>query len=305
MKTLRASLIRLAYERPEFRSDLLPLLRKMASEQDDIDAEQDGMDAQREGKPRRAPSNLKPAQKEWWLEGWDFSEKQEKKRKKSARTDLSRTKVVLKGDKIRVRTDDNERSVIYIEELPQSPLKKRMLSLAGCHVYPISQMPGENYFLPVNLLRSAKIGKNDTYDQALNKLRGAVQEAAEEVAELWAKNEKMKDHNPEHWTPRIGEEQVNYLTVEPASYDPIKVKGKDFEFTVHWTKFKVYSPGSDFQQADPHYTGYEASSPAAARKLFQMVSAKPDTFKSMSYAMLGDWFNQNKIQTKSIASNWS
>lgn len=217
------------------------------------------------------------------------------------------TEVVVVGQKMRVRVSKHGSSnVIYIEELPQKPLKKRVVGLTRCDVYPVWRWKwytDGNRFLPVNLLRAAKIVEGDSYDQAVDKLRNAVRDAVDEVEKAWRKNPIEREvSDPVIYQPKLSEEQVNYLMVEPASYKPIDAIGKDFSFISHWNEFKVYSPNSDFQSHDPHYSGMESSSPSAARKLFKILSAKPDALKSLKYDELEDWFRTQKVKVKYVHS---
>lgn len=224
-------------------------------------------------------------------------------------TDFSRTKVEVAGEKMRVRVSRHGSSdVIYIEELPQKPLKKRLVGLTRCDVIPVWQwrwFTEGDRFLPVNLLRAAKIVEGDSYDQAVDKLRNAVRDAVNDVENAWREQPSERPaKDPVSYQPTISEEQVNYLTVEPASYKPIEVTGKDFSFTAHWNEFAVYSPDSDFQAHDPYFSGMKASSPAAARKLFKILSAKPDALKGLKYDELENWFGNKKINVRYVHSVW-
>jgi len=83
------------------------------------------------------------------------------------------------------------------------------------------------------------------------------------------------------------------------------VAAEDFTLTVSWVRFSAYSPSSDFQQTDPHYTQVVAKSSAAGRKLYKMLKANPEALKSVSWARFTDWLKQNDIAYAMNFSQWS
>lgn len=219
---------------------------------------------------------------------------------------MQKAKTVVEGPSIRVRLSSNN---IYMEEIPQKPLRRRKVRVMAVVNTAPPSIPGMNYFLPVNLMRDAKIGKSDSYDQALKKIRDALGKAEKDVSQLWEDsadtNPRLQGKKPDPWFPRIDETEVNYMLIEPADYKPLKIEGKDFTVTVNWQNFEAYSPDSDLGQMDPYYTKYEASSPTDARKLYKMVKPKPDLIKNVPWSDFDKWLAQNKIKHKTLFSTWS
>jgi hypothetical protein len=155
-------------------------------------------------------------------------------------------------------------------------------------------------FLVPNILAKASLSKSDDYDKIKKKIGDAVQEAAKAVTEeLDVKRPWIIDSSK--WR----EAQVFYLQVEPEGIDPFSVEGKDFTVKVEWTNFKAYSPNSDLQNHDPHYTLYEASSPAAGRKMYKMLSGDPKALKNVSWGQFSDWLKKNKISYSTHFSQWT
>jgi hypothetical protein len=90
----------------------------------------------------------------------------------------------------------------------------------------------------------------------------------------------------------------------PEGIEKFTVEGKDFSMSVDWTEFKTYSPNSDFQQSDPHYSKYESKSPTAARKAYLLLKSDPNQLKSITWNDLPKWFDKNKIQYAYGGSSW-
>lgn len=215
------------------------------------------------------------------------------------------TKLVSEGKNIRVYT--SERS-IYFVEIPQKPLKRRKVRVMAMYETSAPHLPGWHWFLPVNLLKGpkgAKIQKNDTYDQALKKLQGALGRAEDEVRKVWEENPPTKAKNPDPWFPSIQQDEANYLLIEPSDTKPQSIKGKDFTVKSTWLNFEAYSPNSDLQQMDPHYTKYVAKSPAAARKFYKITKADPDSLKQVDWNKFDTWLTKHKIAVDIQFSNWS
>jgi hypothetical protein len=100
------------------------------------------------------------------------------------------------------------------------------------------------------------------------------------------------------------ESQVHFLQVEPTDSKPFIVEGKDFKVDVSWTDYKAYSPSSDFQQADPHYTLYTQTSAAAARKLYKILRADPEALKTIGWGAFKNWLDKNGIGCDTQFSVW-
>lgn len=152
--------------------------------------------------------------------------------------------------------------------------------------------------LAQNVLRDASLSRSDDYDAIKKKILKSMEEATEIVAK----------ENDADWltkSVRWNEDQVYFMEVMPEGVEPFKVEGKDFTINVEWSEFKTYSPNSDFQQADPHYTMYAQASPQAARKLYKILKADPTALKSVSWSKLSDWLAQHKINYKTHFSQWT
>lgn len=188
-----------------------------------------------------------------------------------------------------------------LEELPQKG-KKRLRK--GYLQNPRGPARGLDWYISDNILMLAKLSTSDDYDKIKDKILKAYGEAADKVEAEPKSNpydvESLKWIRQLKWS----EDQVSYLTVVPEGVDPIRVKGKDFEFTSKWTSFTIYSPSSDFNQADAFYTGLEQASPTAARKLYNIVKTDPNALKSVGYHDLDKWMAKNGIKTKYISSSW-
>lgn len=214
--------------------------------------------------------------------------------------------LVQEGKNIRVYKGDNS---IFFIEIPQKPLKRRKVRVMSLFMTQPRGLPGFNAFLPVNLLSSkpygARLGKSDTYDQAVKKLRTALGKAEDAVVETWKANPPTQAKKPDPWFPSIQEDEVNYLLIEPSDTKPQTIKGKDFTVRSTWINFEAYSPQSDFQQSDPHYIKYEAKSPAAARKLYKILKANPDALKQVPWSRFDDWLNKNKVKYDTHFSQWT
>lgn len=195
------------------------------------------------------------------------------------------------------------KDVWLLEELPQKGKKK--LKVAD-----LDNPGGRGWdrfgaYIPGNILRSAKIGSSDGYEGIKKKILDAYMEAAEitinsmppkqvEQGKGWGWLRETK------WSER----EVFYLNVEPEGTEPFKVEGKDFTVQVEWAEFTTYSPDSDFQQADPHYTVYNATSPTAARKFYMILKADPTALKSVSWKELSKWFDKNRVGYETHFSQW-
>jgi hypothetical protein len=190
----------------------------------------------------------------------------------------------------------------FLEELPQKG-KKKLKSAT------LQNPSGYGYFdawIAGNILRTAKLTSSDDFGSIKKKVLAAYEQAYEYTKS--SKNEKEKALlEKSDWVTNLEwyEKDVFYLHVVPEGTDAFTADGKDFSMKVEWDKFKTYSPNSDFQQSDPHYSLYESSSPTAARKLYVMLKANPTALKTLSWSGLGDWLTKNKVQYKIHHSQWS
>ena len=188
-----------------------------------------------------------------------------------------------------------------LEELPQKGRKK--LKRAELQNPGFAGWRGYDAYIDGNILRDAKLSKSDGYETIKQKMLDAYEIAADLTLNNLTPDEAKKASS---WLRDVKwyENEVHFLKVTPEDTDPITVEGKDFEMKVEWTRFKVYDPKSDFQSHDPHYTMYESSAPASARKLYQMAKADPGLLKSVAWSGLSDWFTKNKIAYKTHFWQW-
>jgi hypothetical protein len=215
---------------------------------------------------------------------------------------INKLKVHLKNQKMRLRYGDRPFDSIMIEELPTKPVKKQ-LRRASLSLYNLDHLPDSDVFMTVNLVKHwVPITASMNFDQALQALHQSYQKAAD----IWSeKHADILDKSINNrYFMNIEVEQVWYLQVEPFDVDPITVKGKDFGGKATWTSFSFYSPDSDFQQMDPHYTEYESSSPAAARQFYKVLKANPAALKETPWASFSDWLRKAKIAYKTNHSVW-
>lgn len=100
------------------------------------------------------------------------------------------------------------------------------------------------------------------------------------------------------------EHQVFYLEVIPENAEPFKAEGEDFTVDVSWSRFRAYSPQSDFNQSDPFYMSLESKSPTAARKLYNLLKTDPKALKSTPYSKFEEWLRTQKIPYDHGSSSW-
>ena len=185
------------------------------------------------------------------------------------------------------------RSGYKLEEMPEKGKRRvHVMTLQNISYYNMHR--DLNAFLPGNILRSAKLNKNDSYDQikakiikshdaAYRKLKKAKSDAIED----WQKSAK---EIADEWTrPSI--------QVTPENTPPITASGDRFRLSSKWDKFQITKYQSDPHDHDPSYTAYVSSSPTAARKLYKLLSANPNAIKEIEKDASG-WLEKNKIRFK-------
>jgi hypothetical protein len=221
-----------------------------------------------------------------------------------ARSVVSRLRVAeggkFLGKDCRLKWDRHE---WYLEELPQKGKKKlkkgTLRNPAGYGHF--------DWFIPDNVLRFAKLSASDDYSKIKAKMLDAYKEAYKKTLSNPSHHDKewMEKGNSD-WIGKIEwyEEDVFYLKVTPEGTDPFTAEGKDFQVQVKWDSFKAYSPNSDFQSHDPHYTMYSSKSPQGARKLYITLKSKPDQLKTVSWNNFKDWLDKNKIPSNTNFSQW-
>jgi hypothetical protein len=189
-----------------------------------------------------------------------------------------------------------------LEELPQKGKKKlRYSDLQN----PNGIGGGLDWFIPGNILMLAKLSPSDDYDKIKSKIEDAYKEAIKKSEEDDKRGGKAY-LQANDWVYKIKwyEHDQFYLNVVPEGIEKFTVEGKDFSMSVDWTEFKTYSPNSDFQQSDPHYSKYESKSPTAARKAYLLLKSDPNQLKSITWNDLPKWFDKNKIQYAYGGSSW-
>lgn len=208
----------------------------------------------------------------------------------SARSRKWEGKIVGRGARLRW-----DRYGFLVEELPAKGKKK--LRTKWIQSYgPYNGFQG-SAFIADNIIRSQRISNRDTYSDLKTKViegiaAGLVEEGQE--PRRWGATEQQ-----------LRDEVVHYLKVEPENMEPFNVKAKDFTLAVSWLEFGAYSPGSDLQQHDPHYTKIVSKSPAAARKLYKAMTVMPEAIRNMPYSDFTNWLKKNKVAFDYQFSQWT
>jgi hypothetical protein len=190
-----------------------------------------------------------------------------------------------------------------LEEMPERGKKTLRILNGGLAPWISSGGPEMSTFNIENLVHYAGVHRNLTYEQAKEAITSAAQKLVDEVNKrAMAAGKKAYEYQTLFSGPY--ENTVHYLKVEPPDTKPFIAEGSDFKISVKWTKFETYSPGSDFQQSDPHYTLLVSSAPASARKLYKILKADPGALKSVSWMGLSDWLRKNGIGYETRFSVW-
>lgn len=90
----------------------------------------------------------------------------------------------------------------------------------------------------------------------------------------------------------------------PKNLKPIKVVGKGFEVTVKPDKFEIYSTFNNNLGSDPHFSGWGAKTPAAARKVYNFVVANRNLVEQMNMKEFVSALHRAKIPLESLHSTW-
>lgn len=194
------------------------------------------------------------------------------------------------------------RATFMLEELPQKGKKKlrqATLQNPSSHGY-------LDWFIPGNILNIAKLSAGDDYDRIKSKIEDAYQEAGKRSAESKYDREKDAWEKSKDWVVKLQwyENQVFFLEVTPEGVEPFTAEAKDFTVKVEWGNFKAYSPDSDLQLSDPHYTMYEAKSPGAGRKFYKLMKADPDALKSVAWNNFDEFLKKNGVGYDIHFSQW-
>jgi len=218
------------------------------------------------------------------------------------------------GDKVRIRWSSHPSNSMLIEEMPSKPLKRRLRQTSiNCH-YMVQWLRGSE-FLMDNIIRNARFGQNMSYEQAVSTMEKALFKAKEDTiagskvnAQKWPGKYKVVE---EAWFSKIrfpdhvmNEREVSWLQVEPLNYKPIEFSGKDFSGTAEWKKFEFTSNASEYDYQEGMRDFYMGKSEGAARKLFKMLSAKPDLVRNMTKGEFQKFLNSKKIGYRYVPSVW-
>lgn len=210
------------------------------------------------------------------------------------------------GKDARLTYDDY---LFRLEELPQKGKKKLRVARMNHDANRLSgwQQSFSNHMIVDNVIRLAKLSSSDGYDIIKKKIFDAIMDSIEKAKQDPSYAQFMQKHkhdplNPDYY--KWYEDLVYFTQVTPEGSEPIKVKGRDFNFTSYYDKFEVYSPQSDFNQLDPFYTGREAKSKEAARRLYNILRSNPNILSNLYYKDLDGWFKQNRIATRYLQSVW-
>jgi hypothetical protein len=186
-----------------------------------------------------------------------------------------------------------------IEELPVKggPRKVRHADLTNPRYPSLSGAREGDAFIPDNIMRDARVSKTDTYDQVKSKISSAMAAALEKAHE----NPKLSWVKLNPWY----EGSRGAVMVTPEGADKIEAKGEDFILASEFDKFSVYSPNSDFQQSDPHYTQIHQKSAGAARKLYNILKKDPKALTSVTWKDLDDWLRKAGVAFDYAFSQWT
>jgi hypothetical protein len=214
---------------------------------------------------------------------------------------------VIAGDKARIRLAMHPENAVLIEELPGKPLKKRLRrAFIEMGWWTGQRDLSSRYFIVNNLQRDAKFNAGMTYDSAIKAMQKALDKAKDDI---------QREH-PEYddnwfkqrgWEHIIHEEDVSYLNVEPADYEPIKIEGKDFSGMANWDTFKFYAKRDEDEymaQMEGMSAFYKSKSPGGSRKLFKLLKADPNVVKGMNIDQFTGWLAKNKIAYDYVPTVW-
>jgi len=191
-----------------------------------------------------------------------------------------------------------------LEEMPEKGKKTLRVLSGGLAPWTSGQSDPEFSFFNIeNLVHYAGVHRNLTYEQAKEAITSAAQKLVDGVNKhAMAAGKKGHEYRTLFSGPY--ENTVHFLKIEPPDTKPFIAEGSNFKVSVKWTEFQTYSPGSDFQQSDPHYTLIVSSAPASARKLYKILKADPGALKSVSWMGLSDWLRKNGIGYDTRFSQW-
>lgn len=190
--------------------------------------------------------------------------------------------VVIEGPHIRFSMS-KQGNKLKLEELPGKPVKRKVRYMVA-EMSPATRWGGSR-FLAVNLFRDAKISSRMTFDQALQALESAFEEAVQDTG--------ADVSDPFFVRTR------SYLEVIPTDAGPFEMEVDGNHLVSEWTSFE-YTIRHNDDLHDPSYMKYVSTSPASARKLYKILRANPN-------AIRGDFkrfLDKNKIKYRVQNSVW-
>jgi hypothetical protein len=210
--------------------------------------------------------------------------------------------MILDSGRVRLQWSDG---AIFLEELPRKPCKKSLRSLSINTWYAVQTMHRDDY-IPSNVLGcpSAEGGKSvlalldrtDSYELIATLIRGALASLGKRPGN--ADVEKIH-------AVTVHAEERHYSKVTPEGVEQESIECRDFTLTVSWTRFSAYSPNSDFQLSDPHYTQVHETSPASARKLYKLAREKRAEVAALSWDAFTEWLRGHKVAFDYSFSQWT
>jgi hypothetical protein len=229
-------------------------------------------------------------------------------------------KLLVSNDKVRVQWQDHPNNSVAIQELPRKPLKRQLKRRTYSTYYLVQHFHPGDVFLMSNLLQDAKLTSSMSFEQAVHAMDAALERAKAELL----RNETYKKYKESHpgiyheYTEKdftqmgypksiVRDEEVYFLEVEPADYNPIAFAGKNFGGTSEWTKFKFYDDKDDdeyMRQMEGMQAFYDSKSAGGARNLFKLLKADPDAVKGMTIEQFKAWLIKNKIAFDYVPTVW-
>ena len=222
---------------------------------------------------------------------------------------------IITGKGMRSSLAGHPEHKFLIEELPGKPVKRKVRRREWDLGNLNHHMRSTNAFMMENIQRDAKIHKGMSYDQAVVAMTKAVAKAVDNAVQGSAENAKKYPKNYEAidkkdllktWARTLSsyEDTVSWLEVEPANYEPISFKGKDFGGTSKWGEFTFYEDSDPYDQQEGMRAFSKSNSKGAARKLFKLLKANPEVVRSMDSGDFTKWLQANKISYRYVPTVW-
>ena len=201
------------------------------------------------------------------------------------------------GKDCRIGLDTNGFS-FYMEELPVKGKKKLRTYHWRLEGRFIDNWDVRDFFDWETSMKG-KLGKSSTFDGVIGKVEKSMQKA---YSLLVRENDYFKrfDYNDFY---NISEKEVHYLQVAPADTDDMTLKGKDFTIDIGWSSFTI-NKMKMLDDGDMHGHKIVQGSPASARKLYKILSNKPELIRNMDENKFTDFLDKSKIKYEINHSVW-